>query len=139
PLPDQKVPSTEDEREAAWEVLCLCRAELELAGLHGEVVGDSGNGWHLAYPVELANDAAARDLHQALLRGLNDRCGTACVRVDVSTYNASRIWKLYGTLARKGAPSEARPHRRSRLLEVAGPGWTAEVARANAEALRHAV
>src|SRR5262249_12593032 len=76
PLPDQKVSSTEEEREAAWEVLCLCRAELELAGLGGEVVGDSGNGWHLCYPVKLANDDAAKELHKALLHGLNERCGT---------------------------------------------------------------
>ena len=38
--------------------------------------------------------------------------------MDTTTCNASRIWKLYGTTARKGDDTKERPHRRSRLLNV---------------------
>ncbi|MEI7650230.1 MAG: phage/plasmid primase, P4 family, partial [Methanomicrobiales archaeon] len=35
-------------------------------------------------------------------------------------YNAGRIWKLYGTLAKKGDHTPERPHRRSRIITVPG-------------------
>lgn len=51
-------------------------------------------------------------------------------RVSINTvnFNAARIWKLYGTVTRKGDNIPDRPHRRSRIilgpasLTVAGPG-----------------
>lgn len=112
-----KAAATEGERQQAWEVLDRCRNILDGAGFHSPVVGDSGNGWHLCYPVDLANDDGAKEQVRQLLRGLQKRCGTAQAKVDTSTFNASRIWKLYGTLSRKGQPSAERPHRRSRLVE----------------------
>ena len=33
-------------------------------------------------------------------------------------FNAARIWKLYGTICRKGDSTEDRPHRVAKLLEV---------------------
>jgi len=36
---------------------------------------------------------------------------------DIANHNASRIWKLYGTLSRKGNNLEDCPHRRSEILE----------------------
>jgi hypothetical protein len=41
------------------------------------------------------------------------------VEVDKTTFNAARICKLYGTVARKGSHLPERPHRLTRLL--AGP------------------
>jgi hypothetical protein len=117
PLEDQKVPSTEEERRASWEVLDRCRTTMDDAGFTGAVVGDSGNGWHLCYPIDLPNDEAARDQIKSILRGLHQRCSDIRARVDTSTFNASRIWKLYGTLARKGQASDRRPFRRSWLAE----------------------
>jgi hypothetical protein len=40
------------------------------------------------------------------------------VRVDVTTFNAARIWKVYGTLACKGDNLPERPYRLARLLDV---------------------
>jgi hypothetical protein len=40
------------------------------------------------------------------------------VKVDVTCANAARIWKAYGTVARKGDSIPGRPHRRSQILEV---------------------
>ena len=40
------------------------------------------------------------------------------VKVDLTTFNAARIWKLYGTLAAKGDDIASRPHRLARLLDV---------------------
>ena len=38
--------------------------------------------------------------------------------VDLKVFNAARIWKLYGTVARKGHDMNDRPHRAARLVEV---------------------
>ena len=38
------------------------------------------------------------------------------VTVDTANFNAARIWKLYGTVSRKGDDTPDRPHRRSRIL-----------------------
>jgi hypothetical protein len=129
PLEDQAVPSTEGEREAAWNVLDRCKGTLDAAGLRGAVVGDSGNGWHLCYPVDLPADDQTQDQVKALLKGLQKRCGDPTAKVDPSTHDAPRIWKLYGTTARKGPDTPERPHRLARLIEGSAP--TAELAAAN--------
>lgn len=135
PVRPKDTSSSEAELEAAWRVLDRCRGQLDTAGLSGHVVGCSGNGWHLCYPVKLPNDEASRQLVRSVLRGLHERCSdtltpeeeerlksglpleTAKARVDVSTFDAPRIWKLYGTKARKGQPAEGRPHRWATLFE----------------------
>jgi hypothetical protein len=40
------------------------------------------------------------------------------VSVDLTTFNAARIWKVYGTLACKGDTLPDRPHRLARLFDV---------------------
>ena len=42
----------------------------------------------------------------------------SAVALDVSVFNAARIWKVYGTMACKGDNLPERPHRLSRLLDV---------------------
>ena len=81
-------------------------------------MGDSGNGAHLLYRVDLPNDRASLDLVKGVLEALSFRFSDERVSVDITTANAARIWKLYGTTARKGDSTEERPHRRSRLLNV---------------------
>ena len=38
--------------------------------------------------------------------------------VDTANFNAARIWKLYGTVSRKGDNTPERPHRRSRIISA---------------------
>lgn len=125
--------STDAERAVAWEVTGNCRALLEAAGFAGAVLGDSGNGWHLCYPIDLDNDQASYDAVAAILAGLQSRCGTPEVEVDQKNKDAPRIWKLYGTLVRKGDGAGDRPHRYSRIVEGTRP--TQEVRESNNEAL----
>ena len=80
--------------------------------------GDSGNGAHLNYRIELANDAAATILVKRCLEALDFRFSDKIVVVDQKPCNAARVWKLYGATARKGDSTPERPHRRSRLIEV---------------------
>lgn len=132
-------PATDAEKEAAWQVLLRCKGGLEAFGLTHAVVGDSGNGWHLCYPVDLPNDDAARDLCKTVLATLEARGGDAKAHVDTKTFNASRIWKLYGTLPKKGAESEARRHRYSYVAMQPDAPADAAARAANTAALRRAV
>ncbi len=79
---------------------------------------DSGNGYHLLVPLvpRFGGDVPeAAQNAKRLLRWLDQRFSTAGARVDTSTFNPARILKLYGSLAMKGAHSEAFPHRWSSI------------------------
>jgi|ERR1043165_178285 hypothetical protein len=111
------VSATEEERQAAWEVLCRCQSVLETAGMSDAIIGDSGNGWHLCQPIQRPNDDAARDWCKLLLQTLHKRCSDERAKVDLRTFNAARVWKLYGTKTGKGLATPERPHRHSKIIE----------------------
>lgn len=87
----------------------------------------SGNGGHLLFrlpdlPVTDQNKTMIRDI----LVGLANRFDTDSVKIDTTVFNPARIWKLYGTTARKGDPvptgpnRDARPHRMSFIEDLGG-------------------
>ena len=82
------------------------------------IIADSGNGAHLLYKVDLANDQEALSFVSGALAELSRRYSDEAVKVDVTSANAARIWKAYGTVARKGDTIPGRSHRISRILEV---------------------
>lgn len=88
------------------------------------IVGMSGNGWYLIYPIDLANTPDNVSLLKSCLAELSNRYDTPTAQVDTSTFNPARIVKVLGTWARKGDDTkaveipghgleEARPHRQS--------------------------
>jgi hypothetical protein len=81
-------------------------------------MADSGNGAHLLYPIDLPNDDATRSLLKKTLEALGQKWNVSTVTVDPTTYNAARIWRLYGTWACKGENLPERPHRIARILEA---------------------
>lgn len=113
--------ATQSERDAAWRVAKNCHALLEALGWQAPIVASSGNGWHLCYAVDLPNDDQQRDSIKALLVGLQERCGRGGANVDLKTYNASRIWKLYGTTPSKGRHTDDRPARQSWVKDAPIP------------------
>ena len=88
------------------------------------IVADSGNGAHLLYRIDLPNDESSTALIRRCLEALGamfDRPtseGQPGYTVDQTTFNPARIWKMYGTMARKGDHTPDRPHRRSQILEM---------------------
>ena len=117
------ISSTDVEHAAALNL-----AEVIMAALRAEgwpepaIAADSGNGAHLIYRIDLANDEAARDLVRRVLEALDLRFSDSVVQVDVTTFNAARIFKLYGTRSCKGDDTADRPHRQSRIVSnVASP------------------
>jgi P4 family phage/plasmid primase-like protien len=83
----------------------------------------SGNGYHINYRLpdlepcpEISGSGGL--LHKAL-QALQGRFGRDGIKIDQVNYNLSRIWKLYGTMARKGDSTAARPHRRAAVAATA--------------------
>ncbi len=112
------VSSTDIEHELALTKAGEIEAWLTALGFPEPVRGDSGNGAHLLYRIELPNDERSKNLVQRCLVTLDLLFSDLQVSVDAANYNAGRIWKLYGTIVRKGDHTVERPHRRSRLLSV---------------------
>ena len=71
----------------------------------------SGNGWHLlVYLDEFENTEA----NAVRFKGIGDLIAER-FNLDQTIYNPSRIWKLYGTISRKGDDTEERPHREATI------------------------
>ena len=99
-------------------MILAVRDHLANAGWPEPVLATSGNGFHLLYRVDLP--AADGGVVERVLKALAVRFNTDTARVDTKVANPARICKVPGTVARKGDATPARPHRRSRLLEVPG-------------------
>ena len=112
------ISSSDEEHEAALHRAGQIAGFLSELGWPEPVKGDSGNGAHLLYQIDLPNDAESTQLIKTCLVGLSQIFSDAHSEVDTSVHNASRIWKLYGTTARKGDYTEERPHRKSCILSV---------------------
>ncbi|ACL17332.1 sigma-70 RNA polymerase sigma factor region 4 domain-containing protein [Methanosphaerula palustris] len=112
------VSSSEEEHAAALTRAADIAAALGERGWPAPVAGDSGNGAHLLYRLDLPNDDQVTALVKAALVALDALFSDPFASVDTAVFNASRIWKVYGTVARKGDNTTSRPHRRSRLISV---------------------
>jgi len=113
--------------EAAQATARSAYQHLAGCGWPAPIVGESGNGMHLLYPLALPNDTASRDLCKSALQGLAARFDTDMVSIDVAVFNAGRITKLYGTVATKGDHTDAAPWRLSRLVSIPERGGAVAV------------
>jgi hypothetical protein len=133
PVRPSGISSNELEHQAALERAAGIRDWLSEQGWCTPVEGDSGNGAHLLYRIDLPNDKESGELVARVLKALHQRFSDDVVNIDTTMGNASRISKLYGTMTRKGDSTPERPHRRARLVAV--PEHQDIVSRAQLEAL----
>lgn len=112
-------PATDDEVEAARLVANSIKAFMEERGCSDPIRLMSGNGHHLYYLLAgMPNNEESKLGIQQLLLTLAQRFDTDIVKVDTVVFNASRITKVPGTIARKGYESEGRPYRMAVLHEA---------------------
>ncbi|MHB8629096.1 MAG: AAA family ATPase [Aggregatilineales bacterium] len=121
------------EKQASLERAWACRVWLTAQGWPEPVFADSGNGAHLLYALDLPNTTESSELVKRCLLALSSLFSDDQVKVDTSTGNASRIFKLYGTLARKGDNTTERPHRRAAIITA--PAQRLSVSQTQLEAL----
>lgn len=120
PVRPSGISASEPERQAGIQRATEMKGFLTAKGYPDPLEADSGNGAHLLYPVNLPNNAKGLDLVNRVLAALDFVFSDCAVSVDTSVANSARIWRLYGTTARKGDSTRDRPHRRSRLLRAPG-------------------
>ena len=118
PVRPSEISSSVSEHRAAQEKAMEVKEYLARRGWPEPMIGDSGNGHHLLYRIDLPNDDASTALVKATLEALAFVFDDEVVEIDTGVHNAARIWKLYGTTARKGDPVPDRPHRASTLTYV---------------------
>jgi archaellum biogenesis ATPase FlaH len=112
------ISSSDEEHDAALEKAREIRSVLSEEGWRAPVLGDSGNGGHLLYPVDLSGSDEDTKLLKDVLTAIARRFDDDVIKIDTTVFNAARISKVYGTVARKGDHTAARPHRLARLLDV---------------------
>lgn len=92
---------------------------LKQQGFNEPVTAFSGNGYHLLYPIKMRNTPENHELVGGFLKALDVLFSEKdVVKIDTANKNASRICKLYGTLAQKGSDKEDHPHRMSRIINI---------------------
>jgi putative DNA primase/helicase len=115
PIRPKGIASTNEELERALGVRDQIVDYLTTQGWPTAVRAMSGNGGHAIYAIDLPNDDDSRDVVRGCLAALAHRFDTPLVTIDRSVFNAARISKLYGTVARKGDTTSDRPHRRAAI------------------------
>ena len=124
--------STKSQVESARRKASQMYSYLKREGFPDPVVAFSGNGYHLLYKVQLVNDDENKRLVERFLKAMDalfsdDKCRASLttdesddelIKVDKAVFNASRICKLYGTVAQKGENTVEQPHRMSKILKI---------------------
>jgi hypothetical protein len=112
-----KVPATDEELQAALDLGDDVSASLSAEGWGKPLKTCSGNGCHLYYILEnFGNQQEEKELIRQALNVLAKEFDTTTTKIDPIVYNASRITKFLGTIARKGDETAMRPYRMARLL-----------------------
>jgi hypothetical protein len=115
PMRPSGVSATDTEKAKALEVMEHVAALFREQGVT-TVCADSGNGFHLLVAIQLGVKEAP--LVASVLTALDERFSTEDAKIDRVNFNPARIFKAYGTVARKGEASGERPHRVARLLSI---------------------
>ena len=110
------ISSTEEELQKAYKLAGKITAFLKSYGFEDPVKAMSGNGAHILYRINLKRTEENKELLRKCLLALSMMFDTEDVEVDTGNFNPSRVCKLYGTLAQKGASTKERPHRMSRIF-----------------------
>lgn len=112
------VNASAEELEKAHQKAREVYVHLKKFGFHDPVICISGNGYHLQYKCNLPNTEDATNVIKDFLKVLSLNFSDEAIEVDEKVFNAGRICKLYGTVAKKGANIDARPWRMSKIVYV---------------------
>lgn len=113
PVRPSGVSSTDEQLTKAQEKANNVYLFLKNFGFNNPLIATSGNGVHLLYRIQLANNTENKDLMKKCLEALDMMFSDEHVQIDRKNFNPARICKLYGTMARKGSNTEKNPHRMS--------------------------
>jgi hypothetical protein len=110
--------ATEAEHQSALDT---ARKAAELAASRGwpePMLMDSGNGAAAIFRIGLPNTPETTKVLKAVLAEFAAKLNNDQAHVDKSVYDAPRIARLPGTVNRKGAHTDERPHRMARIISA---------------------
>lgn len=110
--------STDAEKELAKGVVNEVYKFLRDEGFEKPIICDSANGYHLLYKQAMISNSQNTETMKNFLKVLDMYFSTDKVKIDCTTFNPSRICKLYGVISRKGSDTKERPQRESKILRV---------------------
>lgn len=109
------ISSTQSELDASQEIARKIAGDMTNDGWPCPLIACSGNGWHVLYRIDEPIDD--NGLIKRVIERMSTLYSVGACHVDEKVFNPARIWKLYGTLARKGDNTEDRPHRWSAIVD----------------------
>lgn len=118
PVRPTGISSTDAELQKAADLEKSVLSYLLDIGFAEPVRAMSGNGYHLLFRIDVANDQPGRSVVARCLKNLAALFNTDAVKIDTTNSNPARICKLHGTLAQKGSNTSDRPHRMSCILSI---------------------
>lgn len=121
PVRPAGVSSSDSELEAALKLRNeVATRAIKKLNFSNPIKAMSGNGGHLLFRL---SDLPATDDTKCFikntLQGIANRFNTDAIKIDTTVFNPARIWKLYGTTARKGDAVPAGPQRAARPYRMA--------------------
>lgn len=117
PIRPAGISATDKEKSEAFHLMKKIEKDLLTKGFPEPILADSGNGYHILFAIDLENNKDNVALLKGFLATLDFLYSNEKVEVDKTTYNPSRIVKLYGTTACKGDDTVDRPHRESSVIK----------------------
>lgn len=118
PVRPTGISSTDGEVAMAHDTAIRTAEWLTSIGWPEPLHASSGNGWHLMYRIDEPNDDTTKIDIEFATKMLASIFTDDKVQVDSVVHNASRIWKVYGTVSAKGSSTVERPHRVARLEKI---------------------
>ena len=113
----KKYPATDDELRRADDLINRSSDYAMEIGWGRPHKVMSGNGYHLYFALsDLENDYESDRLIKSLLEILAQKFDTEEFGIDTLVYDAARITKIIGTVARKGSGTQERPYRTVELI-----------------------
>jgi hypothetical protein len=112
------VSSTDEEHDLGLKKAEKVRQYLSEQGWTEPLCGDSGNGAHLIYKIDMDNIDENVELVKNFLVALASKYDDTQSKVDQKVFNPGRITKVFGTHARKGSDTEERPHRLAKIISI---------------------
>ena len=105
-------PASDEEINAAEVVADALIAYFKSEGEEPIAKVMSGNGYHVYYELkDVPNTYESTQIIKQLLQVMAAKFDTDTIKIDTCVYDAPRITKVIGTLARKGVESADRPFR----------------------------
>jgi hypothetical protein len=117
-LESKKYPATDDELRRADDLIERIADHVVELGWPRPFKVMSGNGYHLYVALEeLENDDESELLIKEMLETLAELFNTEEFEIDTVVFDANRITKIIGTVARKGKETPGRPYRTVELIK----------------------